>query len=83
MPGPAGPPETGERMTQVLQVVALDDQRPVAQRHPNHRAGPPVLEQNPTADWTELLGHVAVEKDTGGAADTAVEDVDELASFKL
>lgn len=42
-----------------------------------------ILEQNPTADWTELLGHVAVEKDTGGAADTAVEDVDELASFKL
>lgn len=42
-----------------------------------------ILEQNPTADWTELLGHVAVEKDTGGAADTAVEDDDELASFKL
>ncbi|MBS0173433.1 MAG: ATP-binding protein [Nitrospira sp.] len=42
-----------------------------------------ILEQNPAADWTELLGHVAVEKDTGGAADTAVEDDDELASFKL
>lgn len=42
-----------------------------------------ILEQNPTADWTALLGHVAVEKDTGGAADTAVEDDDELASFKL
>ena len=42
-----------------------------------------ILEQNPTADWTELLGHVAVAKDTGGAADTAVEDDDELASFKL
>ena len=42
-----------------------------------------ILEQNPTADWTELLGHVAVEKDTGGAADTAVDDDDELASFKL
>ena len=42
-----------------------------------------ILEQNPAADWKELLGHVAVEKDTGGAADTAVEDDDELASFKL
>ncbi|AWI79462.1 ATP-binding protein [Parazoarcus communis] len=42
-----------------------------------------ILEQNPSADWTELLGHVAVEKDMGGAADTAVEDDDELASFKL
>ena len=49
VPSPAGPPETGERMTQILQVVALDDQRPVAQPQPNHRTGPPVLEQNPTA----------------------------------
>lgn len=42
-----------------------------------------ILEQNPAADWKELLGHVAVEQDTGGVADTAVEDDDELASFKL
>jgi len=42
-----------------------------------------VLEQNPSADWAELLGHVAVEKDNGAVSDTAVEDDDELASFKL
>lgn len=42
-----------------------------------------VLEQNPAADWKELLGCIAVEKDTGGATDTVVEDDDELVSFKL
>lgn len=42
-----------------------------------------VLEQNPSADWAELLGHIAVEKDNGAVSDTAVEDDDELASFKL
>lgn len=42
-----------------------------------------VLEQNTSADWKELLGYVEVEQDRGGAADTAVEDDDELASFKL
>lgn len=42
-----------------------------------------ILEQNPTANWAELFGHVAIEKDDGAVADTAVEDDDELASFKL
>lgn len=42
-----------------------------------------VLEQNTSADWKELLGYVEVEQDRGGAADTVVEDDDELASFKL
>ena len=42
-----------------------------------------ILEQNPMADWKELLGHVAVEQDNGAVADTAVEDDDELSSFKL
>lgn len=42
-----------------------------------------VLEQNTSADWKELLGYVEVEQDLGGAADTVVEDDDELASFKL
>lgn len=42
-----------------------------------------VLEQNAAADWKDLLGYVEVEQDHGGAADTAVEDDDELASFKL
>src|SRR5690606_18791618 len=42
-----------------------------------------VLEQNPSAHWMELLGHVAVEKDEGGAADMAVADDDELVGFKL
>lgn len=42
-----------------------------------------VLEQNSSADWKDLLGYVELEQDCGGAADTAVEDDDELASFKL
>lgn len=42
-----------------------------------------VLEQNPGADWRGLIGAVEVIQDTGGAADTAVEADDELASFKL
>lgn len=42
-----------------------------------------VLEQNPSAVWKDLLGYVEVEQDRGGAADRAVDDDDELASFKL
>lgn len=42
-----------------------------------------VLEQNPQADWKELLGHVTLEQDHGGELDQAIEDDDELASFKL
>ncbi len=41
-----------------------------------------VLEQNPTADWKQLLGGIEVASDTGGAADLTVDD-DELTSFKL
>lgn len=41
-----------------------------------------VLEQNPGADWQQMLGVVQVEQDTGGDMDRAVVD-DELASFKL
>lgn len=42
-----------------------------------------VLEQNPNADWKELLGHITVEQDNGGDSDRAEEDDDELTSFKL
>ena len=47
-----------------------------------------VLEQNSSANWRELVGQVAVEKDSGGAADLRVDGQadgggDELASFKL
>lgn len=43
-----------------------------------------VLEQNPSADWKELLGAVVVSKDTGAAADSALdEDEAELQTFTL
>lgn len=43
-----------------------------------------VLEQNPGANWPQLLGGLAVAPDTGGDADLKVEDGgDELATFKL
>ncbi len=42
-----------------------------------------VLEQNPGADWHELVGAIEVLQDDGGTADKAVETDDELASFKL
>ena len=44
-----------------------------------------VLEQNPSTSWQDLLGAVAVEADTAGAADLIVntEDDDEFASFKM
>lgn len=42
-----------------------------------------VLEQNPGSDWQVLLGGVSIARDTGGSADTAVEQDDELASFTL
>jgi hypothetical protein len=43
-----------------------------------------VLEQNPGANWKELLGTVELQSDTGGVEDLAVETGDdELASFKL
>lgn len=40
------------------------------------------LEQNPQANWREMLGAVVVEDDKGGAMEGVTED-DELASFKL
>lgn len=44
-----------------------------------------VLEQNPTASWTDLLGGIEVSADTGGAADQAVDadEGDEFASFTM
>lgn len=42
-----------------------------------------VLEQNPGADWRELVGAIEVLRDDGGTADNALETDDELASFKL
>ncbi|MBN3758073.1 ATP-binding protein [Paraburkholderia sp. Tr-20389] len=46
-----------------------------------------VLEQNPSADWRELIGSMEIERDTGGAADivndAASDSDDELASFRL
>jgi hypothetical protein len=42
-----------------------------------------VLEQNPGADWKQLLGQVDVTPDNGGNDDLKVDPDDELASFKL
>lgn len=42
-----------------------------------------VLEQNPGANWRTLIGAVEVKKDTGAENEKAVDEDDELASFKL
>ncbi|CAG4899022.1 hypothetical protein R69919_02545 [Paraburkholderia gardini] len=42
-----------------------------------------VLEQNPAADWRQLIGGLEVERDIGGAADIATDSDDELTSFRL
>lgn len=42
-----------------------------------------VLEQNPETQWESLLGGIEVTADTGGTGDLAVDDDDELATFKL
>ena len=42
-----------------------------------------ILEQNPQAEWTHLLGQVTLTPDTGGLDDTILGPDDELASFKL
>lgn len=42
-----------------------------------------VLEQNPSANWKELLGYVELQVDKGGESDLSVESDDELTSFKL
>jgi len=41
-----------------------------------------VLEQNPSADWRQLVEAVEIKKDTGAEAELSVDD-DELASFKV
>ncbi len=42
-----------------------------------------VLEQNPGADWQTLLGGIEITPDAGGQADAAIDEDDELTSFKL
>lgn len=42
-----------------------------------------VLEQNPGVDWQSLIGSVEVAQDHGGDGDLAIQEDDELASFKL
>lgn len=42
-----------------------------------------VLEQNPGADWRELLGAVEIARDDAGQQDLHVEADDELTSFRL
>lgn len=42
-----------------------------------------VLEQNPEADWRDLLGAIDIARDDGGKSDFTVEADDELTSFKL
>jgi hypothetical protein len=48
-----------------------------------------ILEQNPGADWQQLLGHVSIKEDAGAALEAQAgekaiaSDDDELASFKL
>jgi hypothetical protein len=42
-----------------------------------------VLEQNPNANWRELLGTVQIQQDVGGEADKVVDADDELTSFRL
>lgn len=42
-----------------------------------------VLEQNPSADWQQIIGSIKIERDTGGVADTATDSDDEFASFRL
>lgn len=42
-----------------------------------------VLEQNPDADWKDILGAVQIQQDVGGEADKVIDADDELASFQL
>lgn len=42
-----------------------------------------VLEQNPAADWRQMIGALEVAKDTGGMSDLAIEGDDEFATFRL
>jgi hypothetical protein len=42
-----------------------------------------ILEQNPQVQWTSLIDGLAVQSDTGGEADKAIETEDEFTTFKL
>jgi hypothetical protein len=42
-----------------------------------------ILEQNPQVQWTSLIDGIAVQPDTGGEADKAIESEDEFTTFKL
>lgn len=42
-----------------------------------------VLEQNPEAQWSSLVGGLEIAADTSGSADLAVDEDEDLASFKL
>jgi hypothetical protein len=42
-----------------------------------------ILEQNPQVQWTSLIDGLAVQPDTGGEADKAIESEDEFTTFKL
>jgi hypothetical protein len=42
-----------------------------------------ILEQNPQVQWTNLIDSIAVQPDTGGEADKAIEIEDEFTTFKL
>lgn len=42
-----------------------------------------VLEQNPSAQWRDLIGALDVPRDEGGLLDIATDGDDELASFRL
>jgi hypothetical protein len=42
-----------------------------------------ILEQNPQVQWTNLINGLAVQPDTGGEADKAIETDDEFTTFKL
>jgi hypothetical protein len=41
------------------------------------------LEQNPQVQWTNLIDSLAVQPDTGGEADKAIETDDEFTTFRL
>lgn len=42
-----------------------------------------ILDQNPQVQWTSLIEGLAVQPDTGGDADKAIEPDDEFTTFKL
>jgi P-loop Domain of unknown function (DUF2791) len=42
-----------------------------------------ILDQNPQVQWTSLIDELALQPDTGGEADKAIEPDDEFTTFKL